>query len=724
MKESQGTHSTSESGHAAGNTELFESLSQEKKRLELLYRLSHCLAESLEIDEVAQRALNELCAELGLRWGGILIYGKQIYPAATLGLESALLSEIYEQITAETGEGTTRDWVAQHHYPVVMNDLSKSPYTVHFACIAEQIRSALCVPLVSRDELIGVLCLCSDQADFFNQESLRLIESAAATVGLAIANALLLKETRRLFLAEQEKRELAEALEEAAAFVSSNLNLNQVLDRILKQVARVVDGDTFNIMLVKDKFVQIARWRGYESLQVNENLPVREIPLDRYPNLLKMMQQAAPMVIADTLSDPDWVPNQEYEWRRSYVGAPIAIGEQTIGFLNVNSRQPNKFEAEDAHRLKIFADHIATAIENARLYQAQREYAEHLEARVEERAAELHAQYARLQAVLRSTADGIIVSTAEGALVECNPVADAWLNHSLSPEDTRKFRAAICDLSARAAEHPESILELQGLDLQLNAAPIMEPAGDAHIVIAAHDVSHLKAFERIQSQFVSDVSHELRTPVTTAKLYAELLRRSSPEKYPAYLDALEQELNHQAKLIEDILDFSRIDAGRLMLNLQLTDLSDLVESLLSSHTLLAQHHKVTLTYDLPPASLIVFVDPDKLKRVLINLIVNAIQYTPEGGQVHAITGTAQAAERQWATFEIQDNGMGISEKELPQVFNRFFRGVQPREKQIEGTGLGLAIAKEIVDLHGGWIDVQSKVGMGSTFTVWLPLANT
>ncbi|MBL7063934.1 MAG: hypothetical protein ISS49_06950, partial [Anaerolineae bacterium] len=352
-----------------------------------------------------------------------------------------------------------------------------------------------------------------------------------------------------------------------------------------------------------------------------------------------------------------------------------------------------------------------------------RNHAEQLEQRVQERTAQLQAQYARLDAILRSATDGIIVTDAGGEIVQANPVAQTWLTKTLSPEDAAYLRETARDLARQAEERPETVLELTGLDLQLNAAPVSEPGmEEAAAVVGIHDVSHLKAMDRIKSRFVSNVSHELRTPVTTIKLYTYLMHKR-PDKWEQYLDALTQAADRQAQLVEDILQVSRIDAGRLEIKPRPTALNELTEMVVGNQQRVAQEQGLTLEHRPAEPGPVALVDPQRMMQVLNNLIENAIHYTPEGGRVIVSTGKREAKDRTWATVTVADTGIGIPEEELPHIFERFFRGEEPRLMQMPGTGLGLAIVKEIAELHGGRITVESEVGEGGTFTVWLPLAD-
>ncbi|MBE9507385.1 MAG: PAS domain-containing protein, partial [Chloroflexi bacterium] len=394
-----------------------------------------------------------------------------------------------------------------------------------------------------------------------------------------------------------------------------------------------------------------------------------------------------------------------------------------VGFLNVNSTKPGQFNSADAQRLQAFASHAATAIQNARLYRELLNHAEQLERRVQERTAQLQAQYAQLEAILDSSSDGIIVTDGQGEILQTNPIAQTWLSRTLLPEDAARLQEAVHDLAGRAEERPETVLELTGMDLQLSAAPITEPGMDeAAAVIAIHDISHLKALDRMKSRFVSNVSHELRTPITTIKLYAALMQRS-PEKWKEYLDVLVQEADRQALLVEDILQISHIDSGRLEMKPRPTPLNELTEMSVLNHRVLAEGQGLTLEHRPAEPEPVALVDPDRVTQVLTNLIANAINYTPEGRKVTISTGQEEAEGRIWATVTVADTGMGIPEEELPHVFERFFRGEQPRAMQVSGSGLGLAIAKEIVELQGGRVTVESEVDAGTSFTVWLPVAD-
>ena len=609
--------------------------------------------------------------------------------------------------------------------PAVYKEFRRDPHA------PAGIRSWLGVPMLVGERMIGMIALDKSDPGFYTREHARLAEAFAAQAAIAIENS-------RLFQAEREQRELTEALERAAAAVSSTLDPDQVLDRILEQVERVVAGDAFFIISIQGDTGRIARWRAYEHLNLERQVVQLVLPLDNYPNLAQMERTGKPLVISDTLTDPRWVQEPGWEWIRSYVGVPIRVTGVTIGYLAVYSTQPGQFELADAQRLEVFANHAAAAIENARLHQEVRDHAGQLEQRVQERTAEVQAQYARLDAILRSTTDGIVVTDGKGIITQANPIAQTWLTRTLSPEDAEKLRQAVREQARKAGDGaapermPRAVLELTGLELVLSAAPVVkETVEEPSIVVAIYDVSHLRALDRMKARFVANVSHELRTPIATIKLFAYLMQQH-PERWEEYLDPLAREADHQAQLVEDILQISRIDAGRLEMAPQPTSLDELAGGIVASHRVLAQENGLmlnccsALTHSPrqgQSAGSRALIDPDRMIQVLNNLVGNAIRYTPEGGAVTVCTSRQEAEGRIWATVAVSDTGIGIPRNELPHVFDRFFRGEEPRAMQLPGTGLGLSIVQEIVELHGGRVTVESEKGSGATFTVWLPIAD-
>jgi signal transduction histidine kinase len=635
----------------------------------------------------------------------------------------------------------TRAPVSVADAPAVYDEFRRDPHA------PARIRSWLGVPMLVGDRLIGMIALDRTKPGFYTETHARLAEAFAAQAAVAIENS-------RLFEAERGQRVLVEALAEAAAAVSSVGAPDVVLDRILEQVERIVPGDAYSVMLIdEDGAARMSRWRGHERMGLTEEqITGITVAITEHPELTGMAQDGKPHVTTDTaISHFDIMP-EGWEWMRSHVGAPIRVGGATVGFLNVSSTQPEQFGPADAQRLQAFASHAATAIENAQLYQQLTNYADQLEQRVQERTAQLQAQYARLDAILHSTADGIVVTDADGLILQANPVAQSWLTRSLPTDEALRLHLAVQAVAVRADEQPVETLELTGIDLELSGAPISEPETQAiyppqepmqrepAAVVAVHDVSHLKALDRERRRFITNVSHELRTPITTIQAFAHLLRRTPPQddKWITYLDGLVDEADWQVQLGEDILQMARIYAGRLAVNARPTPLDHLAQTAVEAWQGLAQERGVTLAHRPAEPGPTALADAERVTQALNILVEDAIRYAPAGARVSVSTHQAEAEGRIWATVAVSDTGEPIPEEDRPHVFERLSREEEPRSERVAGTGLRLMIVKGIVDLHEGRVTVESgstesragpsaslrasEEGTGNTFTIWLPLA--
>ena len=226
--------------------------------------------------------------------------------------------------------------------------------------------------------------------------------------------------------------------------------------------------------------------------------------------------------------------------------------------------------------------------------------------------------------------------------------------------------------------------------------------------------------DRLKSKFVADLSHEVRTPVTTLGLYLDLLAQGDPDRQSEYLQILNEQVNRLKALVENILDISRLDLeDQKQVKLGVLDLNETVARVIKAHEAQAKVSGLLLQFepapDLPP----VRGNGYQIGQMVMNLIVNAIRYTPEGD---IVIKTACDVPTLNAILTVQDSGIGISEDDMPHLYQRFYRGARVGQMAIPGSGLGLAIVKEIVDLHGGGITIESVVSEGTTVTISLPLA--
>ncbi len=229
----------------------------------------------------------------------------------------------------------------------------------------------------------------------------------------------------------------------------------------------------------------------------------------------------------------------------------------------------------------------------------------------------------------------------------------------------------------------------------------------------------LKELDRLKTKLIEDISHELRTPVASLILYLDLLERGKPDRHAHYIAVLREKMNQLVQLTEDILNVFRLDLFKGDVVFELLDLNELLIENMVYYRQRAQEANLDLLFEpgvnLPP----VRAERKQLQQVMTNLISNAINYTTTGGvQIN----TGYDAERGQLYLRVKDTGMGIALGETPYIFDRFYRGQRVGQFNIPGSGMGLAVAKDIVALHGGTMDVESKVDKGSVFSVWLPAA--
>ena len=239
-----------------------------------------------------------------------------------------------------------------------------------------------------------------------------------------------------------------------------------------------------------------------------------------------------------------------------------------------------------------------------------------------------------------------------------------------------------------------------------------------------HDVTEQRKSEQTRREFVANVSHELRTPLTNVKSYAETMADAGgdlpPELQQQFLGVIINEADRMTRIVQDLLTLSKFDYGKMEMNISRFSFAGAIRDVAEAVAMDARNHGHTLTVDVPDDLPEVNGDRDRIQQVLINVVSNAIKYTPDGGCIELTAGVS--GEMVWA--KVRDNGIGIPEKDLPRLFERFYRVDKARSRESGGTGLGLSIASEILRQHKGEIAIDSVYGKGTTVTVTLPAADS
>lgn len=545
--------------------------------------------------------------------------------------------------------------------------------------------------------------------------------------------------------AEREQRILAEALSASAAALTQTLEITEVLDRVLMHAMRVVpEHETSNIMLLDDggATVRVLRVRSSPDCPTDERELLREgnISLDHMPNLRHVIKTDQPVITTDTATDTLWVTWPGREWIRSHISVPIHAEGRVIGFINLGSATTGQFQPIHAQRLLAFCNQAGIAIQNARLFQAVRKHASDLSQRVAERTAELEQERGLLRAILDAMTEGVIYYDRNGSIQFVNqplvrltgyPIEE-WLRSQwqslLVDENDPVIVETLNDLQERVRRHGIWHNEIRarrkdGTTFDARLVTTQVPSADqrpAGGVVVLRDVSAAKRLEEQKARFIATASHELRTPVTNMKTRLYLIKRQ-PENLESHLEVLSTVTDRMRQLIEDLLDVSRFEHGVITLNWQPVNLQELVQSVVIIQRPEAENRELQLTTRTDSMPLVIQADPSRLAQVVTNLVTNAINYTPSGGQVMISASRQQRRFKNrvetWALVEVRDTGIGIPADMQGDVFKPFFRV----SDYSAGVGLGLSISREIVEMHGGQIELESAQDEGTTFSVWLPL---
>ncbi|MFR8088091.1 MAG: ATP-binding protein [Lachnospirales bacterium] len=340
---------------------------------------------------------------------------------------------------------------------------------------------------------------------------------------------------------------------------------------------------------------------------------------------------------------------------------------------------------------------------------------------------EISSEKNKLETIFHHMADGLVVYDVDGYVVQCNPAALELMGKGV---ETERFGEAFPNEHfATLLYSPEGTIAERMLELDDHyvraefAAYGNEDGASEGLIVVLQDVTEQRRAEQMQREFVANVSHELRTPITTVKSYVETILDGNvreEEMLVSFLSVINKEADRMTSLIGELLELSRIDNRQVQLRMEEVDLTDLLRDCIRRYQILAQKKEQTMEMAPDGPTLLVECDRSRIEQVLRNILMNAVNYSPEGAH---ITAWSSLDETRWeGILHIKDTGMGIPYKEQKRIFERFYRIDKARSRSSGGTGLGLAIAKEMMEMHHGRIELDSIPGKGSTFHLIFPLS--
>jgi len=351
---------------------------------------------------------------------------------------------------------------------------------------------------------------------------------------------------------------------------------------------------------------------------------------------------------------------------------------------------------------------------------------------IKDKIEKINSERAKLDLVLSSMFEGVIVTDEEEKIILMNPSLRKLFLLDSSPEGKKPLEVirniAVGDMVDRVIKGKQHLATEEIVInmpeekiLKVNGVPIMRNNKLEGAILVFHDITELRRLEKIRQDFVANVSHELRTPIASIKGYAETLLEGALEdkdNAKEFISIIYHDSNRLAALINDLLDLSKIESGKMKMSFAALDPVSLIKSAVKVIENQAKAKSIALKLDIPTSLPKIMADETRFSQVIINLLDNAIKYSSERGST---TISAKVVDNA-LQIDISDTGLGISEKDLPRIFERFYRVDKARSRELGGTGLGLSIVKHIVSAHGGQVWVKSGLGRGSTFSFTIPLA--
>ena len=538
--------------------------------------------------------------------------------------------------------------------------------------------------------------------------------------------------------AERKQRLVIETLRDMANAINQLIDISDVLDFILLHLERIVAYNAAYVIVFDDRSAHVVRCRGYDKPEQDRILGLRKQTVS-VPAVLQLFPDHSPRAFSSAdYAQNYWGQLVGQSSCRSHILAPIRLRGRVIGLLVLDAEAENAFSERDAWRLQAVAEQTATAVQNAHVYDAMRDYAIEREQQLIERSAELERERAKLRAIFDSMGDG--VAYTEDEIVQ-------YVNHALTAmlgyNDEEIIEKQLTLFSLVEQKDADAIRLLReriqqafqihrpwrgelrlrrkdgtALDASVTTTQVSGPY-DATLgrVTIIRDVSRDKALLAQKNRFLTHAAHELRTPMSNLKTRLYLLRRQ-PEKAGQHLAVLDDVSEGMARLIEDLLDVVRLEHDAMLLRREVVSLQDIVQTAIDSQQVRAVQSGVGIEAHLPETAIPICADRRRITQAITNLIMVAIQDSLAGGMV-TINLQAEVTDRQRVVLTIRDAGTGLRESDLGQAFEPFFRATEGR---VDGVSLGLTIARDIIELHNGEIVLESPTGEDSLFRITLVVA--
>jgi NtrC-family two-component system sensor histidine kinase KinB len=677
--------------------------------LELLINVSREVAAALDLRTVLQRLLYAAMQHVGGERSSIVVmddFGKPVDATIVYGKQ---FHEHTTQQLRDTMERGLAGWVVQYRKPALVPDTSKDERWLHRAddtANKSGAKSAICVPLLARDRLVGVLTLVHSTPNAFNEQHLELMQAIADQASVAVLNA-------RLYNESQRTARVMTALADGAAAINTSLELSDVWRRVLNQTMQALQVETVALALIdntsNDLVFQAAAGNN------SSDIPGRHIPSGQ--GLAGMvLRNGRGLVVPAISQDPRYSEADKFggDEMRAVVIAPIQSQGKVIGVLMAINPVSGAFDPDALLVMTGLGSLAGTTIQNAQFL---------------ERLQKAHKRYREL---FEDSVDPILITDWDGKVLEANRQAVALsgysneILHTMSIDQLHEVKWNKTGLSFETLKRDEecsyeSVLHQQKdgrIPIEVHVRRVEFDEADS-VQWILRNITERKELDALRDDMTAMIYHDIRSPLSNIVSSLELMNSmiSEDDTQRTMLNIARNSTGRIQRLVTSLLDINRLESGQKVADQNAVDpcalvcesLKDVEPAALGRQQMLAN----SMTDGLP----LIWVDPDMIHRVFINLLENAIKFTPVGGLIEI---GAQVSGGDLIKFWVHDNGSGIAAEDRDRIFEKFthMRG----NKNPSGIGVGLAFCKLAVQGHGGQIWAESELGKGTTFWLTLPVA--
>jgi signal transduction histidine kinase len=591
----------------------------------------------------------------------------------------------------------------------------------------EGIRAFYGIPLQYQNQFLGMLGLFARQTRSISSiKEVALHEAIGQQISMAVAN-------RNLYSQTNQQLKEQTALREAITAITSSLDLPTVLTQIAQQMNRALGCTSTYICSYESERLTSKIIAEYMSLEADEREKVSDLGVayrldEEFPSSLIALTEGNPTIIHD--NDADLLPlEREHMLKygaKSILLIPLRVGGQTIAYAEMwESRHYRRFTNKEIELAQLMAAQAAFAIENADLFTS------------------IADERGRLDSLIQSSRDGVILIGMDRQILVVNEMALEFFNLTGSPQDwvnqpLRKALSIVYDNAPHVVE--ATVEEMRRIEQGDEPAGSGEYEVNSHIIhwlnlpvisgktaigrlLVLRDVTQGRLLERMRDDLTHTMVHDLRNPLTSMSLSLEILashiENAIDPKVEEILGYARISTERMLAMVNAILDISRLESGRMPLNLELISMPEMVSTLLRTQSPLAEEKSIEIQSNIA-SDANAWADKNLVERVLQNLVGNALKFTLEGGIIQIVVQERETDKGWRLHASVKDSGSGIPSEIKERLFQKFITGSQTQR----GSGLGLAFCRMAVEAHGKRIWVESSSSEGTTFTFTLPLPAT